>query len=243
MCQMDVDECASTPCHNGAKCYDRPNGYECRCAEGYEGTLCESNTNNCQPDPCHHGTCVDAIASYSCQCHAGYTGYRCENQLNECHSNPCHHGGKCVDLVNKYICHNPCDYGICKDGINRYDCVCKPGFTGKRRTSTVTTTEPCRWSPVTGPASGSQNPHGWRDLTGGSRLSLSSRRPTGPKCNVQIDECASGPCRNGGTCVDEENGFHCQCAAGFTAPYCYSQVDECSSSPCAHGVCRDDVNG
>lgn len=28
---------------------------------------------------------------------------------------------------------NPCDYGICKDGINRYDCVCKPGFTGQRR--------------------------------------------------------------------------------------------------------------
>lgn len=28
---------------------------------------------------------------------------------------------------------NPCDYGVCKDGINRYDCVCKPGFTGQRR--------------------------------------------------------------------------------------------------------------
>lgn len=34
MCQIDIDECASTPCHNGAKCLDRPNGYECECAEG-----------------------------------------------------------------------------------------------------------------------------------------------------------------------------------------------------------------
>lgn len=34
MCQVDIDECASTPCHNGAKCLDRPNGYECECAEG-----------------------------------------------------------------------------------------------------------------------------------------------------------------------------------------------------------------
>uniref|UniRef100_A0A673C0G3 Neurogenic locus notch homolog protein 2-like n=1 Tax=Sphaeramia orbicularis TaxID=375764 RepID=A0A673C0G3_9TELE len=213
MCQIDIDECASTPCQNGAKCYDRPNGFECRCAEGYEGTLCESNINNCQPDPCHHGTCIDGIASYTCNCDAGYTGYRCENQLNECHSNPCQNGGKCVDLVNKYICQcqhgtsgtnceinfddcasNPCDYGICKDGINRYDCVCKPGFTG-------------------------------------------------PKCNVEIDECASSPCRNGGTCVDEENGFHCQCPEGFKPPYCYSQVDECGSSPCVHGACRDDING
>lgn len=77
--------------------------------QGYEGTLCESNTNNCQPDPCHHGTCVDGIASYTCNCEAGYTGYRCENQLNECHSNPCQNGGKCVDLVNKYICQ--CQHG------------------------------------------------------------------------------------------------------------------------------------
>uniref|UniRef100_A0A671T143 Neurogenic locus notch homolog protein 2-like n=1 Tax=Sinocyclocheilus anshuiensis TaxID=1608454 RepID=A0A671T143_9TELE len=210
---IDIDECASTPCQNGAKCIDRPNGYECRCAEGFEGRLCESNIDNCKPDPCHHGTCVDGIASYTCNCEPGYTGYRCENQLNECHSNPCQNGGKCVDLVNKYICQcqhgtsgtncennfddcasNPCDYGICKDGINRYECVCKPGFTG-------------------------------------------------PQCKDEIDECQSNPCRNGGTCIDDENGFHCQCPEGFHDPYCYSQVDECASSPCLHGACRDDPNG
>lgn len=43
--------------------------------------------------------------------------------------------------------------------------------------------------------------------------------------------------------MDEENGFHCQCPAGFKPPYCYSQVDECGSSPCIHGSCRDDING
>uniref|UniRef100_A0A8C1L6C0 Notch receptor 3 n=1 Tax=Cyprinus carpio TaxID=7962 RepID=A0A8C1L6C0_CYPCA len=210
---IDIDECASTPCQNGAKCIDRPNGYECRCAEGFEGRLCESNIDNCKPDPCHHGTCIDGIASYTCNCEPGYTGYRCENQLNECHSNPCQNGGKCVDLVNKYICQcqhgtsgtnceinfddcasNPCDYGICRDGINRYECVCKPGFSG-------------------------------------------------PHCKDEIDECQSNPCRNGGTCVDDENGFHCQCPEGFHDPYCYSQVDECASSPCLHGTCRDDPNG
>lgn len=65
----------------------------------------------------------------------------------------------------------------------------------------------------------------------------------GPKCNVEIDECASSPCRNGGKCIDEENGFHCLCPDGFKPPYCYSQVDECGSSPCVHGSCRDDING
>lgn len=65
----------------------------------------------------------------------------------------------------------------------------------------------------------------------------------GPKCNVEIDECASSPCRNGGKCIDEENGFHCLCPDGFKPPYCYSQVDECGSGPCVHGSCRDDING
>ena len=31
---MDIDECASTPCKNGAKCTDGPNKYTCECAEG-----------------------------------------------------------------------------------------------------------------------------------------------------------------------------------------------------------------
>ncbi|MGH0171844.1 UNVERIFIED_CONTAM: hypothetical protein FKN15_061781 [Acipenser sinensis] len=58
-----------------------------------------------------------------------------------------------------------------------------------------------------------------------------------------VDECNSNPCRNGGTCVDEENGFRCQCPEGFHDLLCYSEVDECSSSPCVHGTCHDDVNG
>ena len=34
MCQIDIDECASTPCYNGAKCVDLPNMFECQCPEG-----------------------------------------------------------------------------------------------------------------------------------------------------------------------------------------------------------------
>jgi hypothetical protein len=37
LCQYDVDECASTPCKNGAKCLDGPNTYTCVCTEGKGG--------------------------------------------------------------------------------------------------------------------------------------------------------------------------------------------------------------
>lgn len=39
---MDIDECASTPCKNGAKCTDGPNKYTCECAEGNTPHLFQS---------------------------------------------------------------------------------------------------------------------------------------------------------------------------------------------------------
>ena len=37
---------------------------------------------------------------------------------------------------------------------------------------------------------------------------------------VDIDECASAPCQNGGTCTDVENGYTCGCAAGYIGDNC-----------------------
>ena len=40
---LDIDECASDPCMNGATCNDTVNGYTCSCIPGYTGTHCESS--------------------------------------------------------------------------------------------------------------------------------------------------------------------------------------------------------
>lgn len=37
---------------------------------------------------------------------------------------------------------------------------------------------------------------------------------------TDIDECASNPCRNGGTCGDIVNGYNCICASGFEGSNC-----------------------
>ena len=37
---------------------------------------------------------------------------------------------------------------------------------------------------------------------------------------VDIDECATTPCQNGGSCYDEINNFTCQCAEGWTGDTC-----------------------
>ena len=43
---------------------------------------------------------------------------------------------------------------------------------------------------------------------------------TGSACDVEIDECASDPCINGGTCSDLVNMFSCDCPSLFTGDTC-----------------------
>ncbi|KAJ8343372.1 hypothetical protein SKAU_G00307010 [Synaphobranchus kaupii] len=44
-----------------------------------------------------------------------------------------------------------------------------------------------------------------------------------PSCR-NINECASTPCLNGGTCVDEVNRFLCTCAKGWTGATCHTPI-------------------
>ena len=37
---------------------------------------------------------------------------------------------------------------------------------------------------------------------------------------LDIDECSSSPCENGGTCVDGVDVYTCECMAGYTGDQC-----------------------
>ena len=39
-------------------------------------------------------------------------------------------------------------------------------------------------------------------------------------CYSDIDECSPNQCLNGGSCTDQQNGFTCVCAAGFSGNLC-----------------------
>ena len=60
-------------------------------------------------------------------------------------------------------------------------------------------------------------------------------RVTGPNCEVEINECASFPCRNGGDCIDLIGSYLCNCPDDFGGFDCEVLVNHCGSSPCLNG--------
>ena len=40
-CDVNIDECESSPCLNGGECTDGNNSYTCSCSNGYSGSECE----------------------------------------------------------------------------------------------------------------------------------------------------------------------------------------------------------
>jgi hypothetical protein len=70
VCDIDVDECKSNPCQNGAKCLASP------------------KVNWIAAD------------RYKCECKKGFDGFNCANDINECASSPCQNGGSCRDSTS-----------------------------------------------------------------------------------------------------------------------------------------------
>ncbi|CAH1257314.1 JAG1 [Branchiostoma lanceolatum] len=67
---------------------------------------------------------------------------------------------------------------------------------------------------------------------------------TGVHCETLIDSCESSPCKSGGTCQDEENGYSCICPPKMTGPNCEEVIGSCESSPCmSGGTCQDKEDG
>ena len=55
---------------------------------------------------------------------------------------------------------------------------------------------------------------------------------------VEIDECLSAPCLNGGTCRDALGNYTCECLAGYDNLSNCEIIDTCQSSPCQNnGSC------
>jgi len=65
----------------------------------------------------------------------------------------------------------------------------------------------------------------------------------GRLCELNVNECESNPCLNGGTCVDDVASFRCVCPDGYYDKFCASKINECFSNPCQNNArCVDGFN-
>uniref|UniRef100_A0A672R8D4 Protein crumbs homolog 1-like n=1 Tax=Sinocyclocheilus grahami TaxID=75366 RepID=A0A672R8D4_SINGR len=195
--------CEPNPCLHGGICDDRFNLFQCFCLPGWGGDHCELNTNTCASNPCQHGHCSVQDLSYSCMCESGYTGTNCEVKVDVCASHECVNGGTCLR------------------GFNSYSCLCPDRFTGPY----------CKPPKLPVSICGDEQQN-YTCFNGGNCSDTNMMCDclpgfSGHWCELDLDECRSNPCLNGGYCQNMVNKFQCVCVMTFAGKTC--EVDNVSS--------------
>ncbi|KAI1891510.1 hypothetical protein AGOR_G00144550 [Albula goreensis] len=181
--------CSPSPCLNGGVCEDHFNLFTCSCPSGWVGKHCEINTDTCASNPCIHGNCSVRALAYECMCEAGYIGSNCEKEADMCEDHKCANGATCLH------------------GINRYSCLCHENYTGPYCSVEV---EEVPWYivrhirpklPVSICGNEQKN---YTCFNGGNCSEVGMMCDcmsgfTGHRCELEVDECKSNPCLNGGT--------------------------------------------
>ncbi|XP_024114390.1 von Willebrand factor D and EGF domain-containing protein isoform X2 [Oryzias melastigma] len=108
-------------CLNGASCVPDPHlpsgrgAFTCACPEGFTGRRCEVDADDCKPNPCRFGRCIDGPNTFSCVCPPGMTGRTCREDVDECPSQPCFPGVVCRNSPGSFSC-GSCPQGYSGDG-------------------------------------------------------------------------------------------------------------------------------
>ncbi len=170
-----------------------------------------SEQNECESSPCSNGaTCIDELNQYHCICAPGYNYTHCQNGNSNGNTEPTVENIYAYDIP-EYIClmvymyniseineceSNPCSNGAtCVNEINEYHCICPPGYNYTH----------CQNGPFF-IANTMNLMYWWRNVF------------------LEVNECESSPCSNGGTCVNLINGYHCICTPGYNYTHCQNGI-------------------
>uniref|UniRef100_A0A8C3TFR0 Neurogenic locus notch homolog protein 1 n=1 Tax=Chelydra serpentina TaxID=8475 RepID=A0A8C3TFR0_CHESE len=271
-CEDNIDDCPGNNCKNGGTCVDGVNTYNCQCLPEWTGQYCTEDVDECQlmPNACQNGgTCHNNHGGYNCVCVNGWTGEDCSENIDDCAMAACFQGATCHDRVASFYCECPhgrtgllchlddaCISNPCNEGSNcdtnpvngKAICTCPSGYTGPACNQDI---DECslgkrRGCQLWGSFLRKSNPceHAGKCInTQGSFQCQCLQGYSGPRCEIDVNECLSNPCQNDATCLDQIGEFQCICMPGFNGHLCQYDIDECASTPCKNGAkCIDGPN-
>uniref|UniRef100_A0AAX7V6U5 trypsin n=1 Tax=Astatotilapia calliptera TaxID=8154 RepID=A0AAX7V6U5_ASTCA len=113
---------------------------------------------------------------------------------------------------------NPClNNGVCKEkGGRKFKCDCPKPYKGKKceRGPRICKRGQCGYGEC---VLTSTPPH----------YECKCKRPFQPPDCKTISVCNPNPCKNGGTCIRDENDFDCHCPEGFGGHFCHVGPNDC----------------
>ena len=256
-CDLDVDECASSPCQNGATCTESTvestvsfHAYQCTCVAGFANGVCSYSFISEYDAECDvqesNGPDGNGLMTSHLEDVPRPAG-NCDLDVDECDSSPCQNGATCSQSSSLYYIRTS-QYLVSEISFDAYRCSCAPGFANGG----------CEYDFIS-------------EYSAECSISESTQSSTlSGNCDLDVDECASAPCMNGAACADSTaddtisfHAYQCTCVDGFAngvcgydfiAEYtdecsvaesaasdslrgnCDIDVDECSSGPCQNGA-------
>ncbi|KAK6765731.1 hypothetical protein RB195_025565 [Necator americanus] len=225
------EPCESVTCVHGT-CESILGGsdFYCRCEEDWQNVLCDGpryiyiyDPNECDGNPglCNanigQGVCVDMPpdkGGHLCKCSPSYELSDCSKVELKCTKGICLHGGTCIENY---------------DGT--YKCECLEYYHSSNCQGEQLGTFPPFHNHLSACdfANNCVNGTCQSVINGIVPGTVCSCIPgyTGEFCSEDIDDCASSPCLNGGTCHDGYMNYTCTCIYGVDGDNCDHDIPDC----------------